>query len=690
MTTGAGRKRGGGIVLKKHLEAIRVADLRDVHAFWVGGDAPKGTKKELVSALSGLMVEEGVLYRRVRTLTRKVLDVLLLFLRRDGYGSDLPGLFRRMPGEEALQLEYHEAEAGIKALIRRGFLAQVSAGGRAGNGRVVYTVPEELGLMLTSLFREETRTIGSVVSLAQHAASITAAEREKLRGSFPSLPIGATDEDAQLILGEEGAPALIGALPDPLGDVVRYISERHGGVCTRADWSNRNGALTDVHWERETWARALERAAVGTVARISLKNYGIDHDDDLFVVFEEVYADRLARQSVTEPQHDAILQSRCDLVADLGFFLEFVRRNPVRISRAGEVYKAGRRRIQKGFVFHESSLAGPTEIWTEIYKAAEHLALIGKDGEDFLELRPEAEEFLDLPLEQKVHSIYRYLAEQPGPRGRSLHQHELRTVVAELLREHPTRWWHAGALESMARHRYMASLDERGIKDRHRDRFFTAYFSGRETPGDLSMELGAHWLPRLYMLGILDVAMEEDRPRGWRLTPLGARVIGADLPEVGTGLQPLLVNPDFEVLVLPEGDVTDVIHTLDGYAVRVNSGDVVTFRLTKESIEAAVGRGRSVQDLVEFLKARSRGEAPQNVLYSLGSWAGSVTFATLEKGVLLCADTEDALDRILAVPEMSALLNRRLSPEIAFLKRAPADKKLLASLREKGIELQAT
>ena len=121
--------------------------------------------------LDELMSHEGTVYRRVRTLTRKVLDVLLLLLRRDGYASDLPGLFQRLPGEEVLKLEYHEAEAGVKALRRRGFLAEVSDKRMASNGRVVFAVPEELGEMLTSLFREETRTVASVFGLEDHAAA---------------------------------------------------------------------------------------------------------------------------------------------------------------------------------------------------------------------------------------------------------------------------------------------------------------------------------------------------------------------------------------------------------------------------------------------------------------------------------------------------------------------------------------
>ena len=224
--------------------------------------------------------------------------------------------------------------------------------------------------------------------------------------------------------------------------------------------------------------------------------------------------------------------------------------------------------------------------------------------------------------------------------------------MAELLRESPERWWSPRALASVARHRYLATLDERGIKDRHRDRYFSAYFSGKETPRDLQGATEREWLRHLHVLGLLDVAAQEDRVVACRLSPLGARVLGATSTGLDTGLRPILVNPDFEIVVLPEGDVSDVVHTLDGFAERTKTGDVVHFRLTKEAIEAAVGRGRSVEELVTFLQGRARGEVPQNVLYSLSSWAGSVTFATLERGVVLRAADETALDRILAFPEM--------------------------------------
>jgi len=677
-----------GVPLRKHLQALRVADLKDVYAFWLPDEEVNGlVKADYVKKLDATMSQEGVVYRRVRTLTRKVLDVLLLLLRRSGYASDLPGLFQRLPGEDVLSLEYHEAEAGVKALRRRGFLAEVSDRRMATNGRVVYAVPEELGTMLTSLFREETRTVASVFGLAEHAAAITAAERVRLREAFPDLSSTPTATDAQAILGSGGSPALLERLDPDLRKVVRYAVERHGGVMLRANWSARR-ELNDIRWDRPRFAAGLEAAGVGTVARMSLKPYGIACDDEVLVVFREVLEDLLRRRDDREPETDEVLRPGGDVVADLCSFLEHVRAHPVKVGRNGEVHKAARRRIQQGFVYRESFIAGPQEVWAEVHGAAEVLGLIRTDKEGFLELTPHANRFLTLPLERKAQELYHVALEQGGEKVRSLHQHEIRVLVAECLREEPDRWWAPRALASVARHRYLASLDERGIKERHRDRYFSAYFSGTESPRDLKSATERTWLKRLHVLGVLDVAAKDERALSWRLSPLGARVLGAERAGLDTGLQPILVNPDFEVVVLPEGDVSDVVHTLDGFAQRTKSGDVAHFQLTRASVEAAVAAGRSVDEFLEFLESRSRGGVPQNVAFSIRRWAEGVAFATLERGIVLLLDDEAVLERVLALPEMAERVVRRLGPAEVLLKDEPLSRRLLGTLREQGIHVQ--
>lgn len=277
-------------------------------------------------------------------------------------------------------------------------------------------------------------------------------------------------------------------------------------------------------------------------------------------------------------------------------------------------------------------------------------------------------------------------ARGPGPRGRSLHLCELRKVVADLLVEEPGRWWAGDSLFVVARLRYLASLDARRIRERHRDRHFAAFDAVREGLPELLADLATTWRRTLHLLGMVDVAVRAGRFASLRLSSLGARVLGV-APAEASASRPLLVTPDFEVVVLPEGDVSDCVHRLSGFAVRVRSGDVVHFRFTRESVEGAVAEGRDVEELLAWLAERARGPVPGNVATSLKTWAAGVTFGTLERGVVLRLGKPEALDRVLAMAGMAPLLVRRLSPTEALLREEPSDRRLLAALRADGIVL---
>jgi hypothetical protein len=641
----------------------------------------------MVRQLADLMRDESTVYRRVRTLTRKVVDVLLRFLRRADYASDLPGLFRRLPGDEPEgPLEYHEAETGVRALARRGFLAERPGRALALSGRVVHAVPTELGDLLAAVFREETRTPRSVFSLRGHLATLPLRDREAMRVRFPALGAHPGGDDVAAVLGGGGgARALVAALEPPsLRELVRLAVER-GGVLLRAESPAPAG---EGGFHRRAHAAALERAGVGTVTRLSLGDYGIACEDEALVVFEEVLDDLLAGPG-TEPEPDEVLQAGGDLAADLLSFLGTVRREPLRVTKEGGLHLAAKKRVQAGLVFRESPMASRAEVFEEIRRAADALGLLTVDAQGFLACREPAERFASLPLEEKTLGIYRTALERPGPSGtRSLHQHELRAVVEDVLRERPRRWWPGDALAAVARARYLATLDERRIRVRHRDRHFSAFQSGRESLHDLLKGVRDVWTRSLHLLGVLDVATRDGRAVAVRLSSLGARLLGAQTDGIATGLRPLLVSPDFEVVVLPEGDVSDVIHRLDAYAQRVRTGDVVHFRLTKESVESAVADGRRIEDLVEFLEARSRSPLPQNVAYSLRDWASSVAFATVERGVVLHVESPDVLDRALAVPGIESLLVRRLGPTDALLREEPSDRRTLSDLRSAGVRVR--
>jgi hypothetical protein len=685
--TNGHRRERSGVRLGDHLDALRATDLREVYSFWSGGEAPELPKKELVRQVQEAMTDEGTVYRRVRTLTRKVVDVLLLLLRRSEYRSDLPGLFRRLPGEEQVNLEYHEAEAGLRALLRRGFVGESADRAFATHGRAVYSVPSELGDLLAGLFREETRTPRSLFSLEGFLQSLSATEREAARARFPALGSSPGPGDARAVLGPGGGRARIEAIEPPaLRALAESVLAKDGGILTRAEAAARDGAVPP--WDRKAWAQALETAGAGTVARLSLSDYGISCEDEALVLFHEVVEDARRRAAPAEPEADEVRKAGGDLVADVSAFLGAVRRTPVRMTREGDVHRAARKRIEEGFVSQESALAGAPEVWAHIRAAADRLGLVATDAEGFLVTRDEADRWAALPLDQKIAGLYRHALEGPGPRGRSLHVLELRGIVADLLREEPSRWWAGDDLFVAARLRYLATLDARRIKDRYRDRHFGAFATGRESLPDLLADVRVPWLRTLHLLGVVDVALRGDEPVAVRLSALGARLLGATTGGESGSARPLLVAPDFEIVVLPEGDVTDVVHALDAWAPRVRTGDVAHYRLTKESVEAAVAEGRPVTELVSLLEARARGSVPRNVVVTLEGWAAGVVFATLERGVVMRLDRPEALDRVLALPGVRALVTRRLSPTEALLREEPKERRLLADLRAEGVVLK--
>jgi hypothetical protein len=240
------------------------------------------------------------------------------------------------------------------------------------------------------------------------------------------------------------------------------------------------------------------------------------------------------------------------------------------------------------------------------------------------------------------------------------------------------------------RNRYMATLDDEGIRDRFRNRFQYTYAPPRDTPRVLAETLRDWIVRRLFVLGLVDLGLVDGEPVAMRVTDLGRKALelpGEPVIEDAKG-RPLVVNPDFEVLLLPEGDVSETAHTLDRFAMRTGSEEVNRYRIHKEGVERAVAKGMTVEEILEFLVAYSRTPIPQNVEYSIRDWGSKLRFALQEEVVLLEVDDEEALDVTLALEPVRRLLLRRIGPKAAALRGRIGDHKTIEELRRLGIFLR--
>jgi len=163
----------------------------------------------------------------------------------------------------------------------------------------------------------------------------------------------------------------------------------------------------------------------------------------------------------------------------------------------------------------------------------------------------------------------------------------------------------------------------------------------------------------------------------FRLTPLGASVLGLDtegaaaLEAAQDALaitQPLIVQPNFEIIAYTEAEHLPVLFELERFAERMSADRVAHYRLTRDSVYRGLQEGLSAAVIQEFLTRHSQTPLPQNIAYSLDDWQRLHDRVHVHRTTtLLEAGSEAEMDELLArLPEGVAT---RLTPTWALLKK---------------------
>jgi len=677
-----------GLSLVDYLDGKRVSELQEFHNFWGSGKKAPGRKTELRAALLKLLQDEETVYKKIRVLSKAPMQLLLILIRSDDYRADIQSVFYN---DHGIHLEYYEVEAAASALARRGVLEISRDRSWINYGKEVYAVPRELGETISLLLAEERRGPREVFTLPGH---LSGASAQKLRGLLKRLGYtgnGAptVESVARFLSEEKGTIELLESVSnEKLRNLFRRLIESFGGVISRARYEKDLGA--PVKWDRKRWQKFVEGAGLGTMSNISLDDYWIRFEGESIVVFRELVADYFRKMTVSPDEIDRICSSRIDLLTDLAYFLRYVARNPVRVTQAKTLYKAAHNKIREGMVFKEDILIGREEVLAVIYDLSLALELVTIPEDRILKITPDGEAWEGRELLDQAEVIYEQFLAERAPEGRDFHLRKIRRLLSQRLRRRGSNGWRPFAeLPFVARNDYLADLEDEGIKERYRNRFQYTYDPPKSTLPGLAVELESWILERLFLLGLVDVGLADDRPVATRLTELGSKVLGVEVEEsVGNGLAPLVVNPDFEVLVFPEGDVLELVHTLDRFAFRTKSEEVSHYRILKEGVERAVVKGMSASDILGFLGENSRTPIPQNVAYSIRNWGEKIRFGTQREVVLLMVDDEAVLERVLEIDRIRDVLVEKISPTAIALKERIDDWRTLEDLRALGVYMK--
>lgn len=140
----------------------------------------------------------------------------------------------------------------------------------------------------------------------------------------------------------------------------------------------------------------------------------------------------------------------------------------------------------------------------------------------------------------------------------------------------------------------------------------------------------------------------------FRLTELGSAVLGAPEVEFGEaagGRRCLTVQPNHEILLYLDEADGEVVRTMGQIAARASSaGPVQTYKLTRESVYAALEGGLTPAAIESFLSSRTRCDLPANVSQSLSEWSRKRDALVVRSSVALVAGFAEGQDALHGAP----------------------------------------
>lgn len=197
----------------------------------------------------------------------------------------------------------------------------------------------------------------------------------------------------------------------------------------------------------------------------------------------------------------------------------------------------------------------------------------------------------------------------------------------------------------------------------------------------------------LRWLGLVDIGREAgiDAPTVVRLTELGRRTLGAveePVAEVTVGAA-LVVQPNFEVLVLDALAHLDLVSRLDAFADSQSLDRAAVYKLSRASIVRGLAAGWTEERIVALLEGAAATGLPQNVRHTIGDWVREFERVHVHRdATILEAPDAATLDGWLADDRIAPSLLRRLTPTVALVRPAEVTA-VLTRLEGQGTETRA-
>ena len=142
------------------------------------------------------------------------------------------------------------------------------------------------------------------------------------------------------------------------------------------------------------------------------------------------------------------------------------------------------------------------------------------------------------------------------------------------------------------------------------------------------------------------------------------------------------VQPTFEVIAGPELHPR-IRFILELFAERKQRDTVLIFHITRDGVSRAMERGMTIGEVIGYFDRHSRTPLPQNVRFSLASWAEGYGRITFQTATLMRIHDPEMATGVLHTPTVSPFIIERISDTAAIVstKHVP---RLRVALKQAG------
>ena len=328
----------------------------------------------------------------------------------------------------------------------------------------------------------------------------------------------------------------------------------------------------------------------------------------LLQIFSEDMNDALFSPT-SEPK--TIRSDGLALIQDIFTFLSFAARNGVQLTRQHTVHKHVQKRLLNAFEVSADTIKiynqiNPTEGNADrlkfIQRFCRHHQLINF-ADSKMQCSSLGHEWTQKSDAEKLSNIYSYWVEHDVTASRSL------TIVLSILRIlSPKRWVLLSSIQEKVRQLSVEEIWEQ-----------TLY-------SNLERTFANH----LTYMGCLNFS-KLDNDIAIQVTDTGRRLLTGEPLENYEWESSFIAQPNYEILASTYLSPT-IRWTLNKIAEIRRASQVITYKLTPQSIYDGLRCGFSVDEILKFLKTYSRTSLPQNIDLSIREWGnryGQIYFMDL-------------------------------------------------------------